>query len=59
MLLSELSQTEKITPYPRTIICNNCEQNNMLVDILNAVGNVDDEEDYGFRGSFFIIVLQL
>ena len=28
---------------------------NLLGDILNAGDNVDDQEDYGFRGSFFKI----
>ena len=28
---------------------------NLLVDIFNAGENVDDQEDYGFRGSFFKI----
>ena len=55
MLLSEFSQTEKIIPCPRTTICNNREQNNLLGNVLNAGGNVDDQEDYGFTGSFFNI----
>ena len=55
MLLSEFSQAEKNIPCPRKIICNNREQNIMLGDILNAGDNVDDQEDYGFRGSFFKI----
>ena len=55
MLLSEFSQAEKIIPCPRTIICNNCEQTNLLCDILNYGDNVDDQEDYGFIGSFFKI----
>ena len=29
---------------------------NLLGDILNAGDNVDDQEDYGFRGSFLKIV---
>ena len=53
MLLSEFSQAEKIIPCPRILICNNCEQNNLLGDILNAGDNVDDQEDYGFRGYIF------
>ena len=53
MLLSEFSQAEKIISYPRTIICNKCEQNNLFGDIFNAGDNVDDQEDYGFTGSFF------
>ena len=42
-------------PCPRTILCNNCEQNNLFGDILNAGDNADDQEDYGFRTSFFKI----
>ena len=53
MLLSEFSQAGKIIPCPRTIICNNYEQMNLLGDILNAGDNVDDQEDYGFRGYIF------
>ena len=53
MLLSEFPHTERISACPRTIICNNCEQNNMLGEILNAVYNVDDQEDSGFTGSYF------
>ena len=32
----------KIIPCPKKIICNNCEQNHMLGDILNSGDNVDD-----------------
>ena len=53
MLISEFSQTESIIPRPRKIICNNCEQMNLLGDILNADYNVYDQGDYRFRGSFF------
>ena len=55
MLLSEFSQAEKIIPCPRTIICNNYEQMNLLGDIFNAGDNVDNQEDYGFKGLFFNI----
>ena len=55
MLLSEFSLAEKIISCPRTIICNNCEQNSLLGDIFDAGDNIDDQEDYGFRGSFFKI----
>ena len=55
MLISEFSQAEKIIQRPRTIICNNCEQNNLLDDILNAGDNVNDQEYYGFPGSSFKI----
>ena len=30
MLLSEFSHAERINACPRTIICNKCEQNNMI-----------------------------
>ena len=55
MLLSEFSQDKQIIPCPSTIICNNCEQNNLVGDILNAGDNFDDKKDYGFRGSFIKI----
>ena len=55
MLISEFSQVEKIIPYPRTIICNDYEQMNVLGRILNAGGNVEDQEYYGFTASFFKI----
>ena len=57
MLISEFSQVEKIIPYPRTIICNDYEQMNVLGHILNAGGNVEDQEYYGFTASFFKIDL--
>ena len=55
MLLSEFSQAERIIPFPMTIICNNCEQSNMLGDILNAGDNFDDQNYYEFTESFFKI----
>ena len=45
----------KIIACPRTIICNSCEQNNLLGDILNAGDDVDYQADYGFKGSYFKI----
>ena len=53
MLLSEFSQAGGIIACPRTKICNNCEQSNLLGVILNAGDNIDYQEDYGFRGSYF------
>ena len=55
ILLSEFSQAEQIIPRPRKIICNNCEQNNLLGDIWNAGDNVNDQENYGFTRSFIKI----
>ena len=46
---------EKISACPRTIICNNCEQNNTIGEILNADDSVDDKEYFGFTGSYFNI----
>ena len=59
MLLSEFSKVEKIIPCSRTIICINCEQMDLLGDVLNAGDNVEYQEDYGFTGSFFKICLSL
>ena len=52
MLLSEFSHAERISEFPRTIICNKCEQNNMRGEILNYGENVDDQEYFGFTGSY-------
>ena len=56
MLLSEFPQAEKISACLRTIVCNNFEQNIMIGEILNTGDNVDDQEDFGFTGSYFNIV---
>ena len=37
------------------VIFNKCEQNNMIGEILNADENVDDQEDFGFTGSYLKI----
>ena len=55
MLLSKFSHAERISAFPRKIICNKCEQNNMIGEILNADDNVDDQEDFGFTGSYLKI----
>ena len=55
MLLSKFSHAEIISAFPRTIICNKCEQNSMRGEILNAGENVNDQEDSGFTGSYFKI----
>ena len=55
ILLSEFSHSERISACPRTIICNKCEQNNIIGEILNAGDNVDDQEYFGFTGSYFKI----
>ena len=46
----------KNIPYPRTKICNKCEQSNTSGDILNAGENVDDEEMFGFSEYYFNFV---
>ena len=55
MLVSEFSHAERIIACLRTIICNEFEQDIMIGEILNAGDNVDDQEDYGFTGSYFKI----
>ena len=55
MILSEFSQAEIIIQCPRKIICNNCEQMNVSVDILNAGRNAEYQEYCGFTALFFKI----
>ena len=55
MLLSEFSQSGKISARHKTKNCNNFEQNIMLGELLNDGDNVDDKEDFGFTGSYFKI----
>ena len=55
MLLSKFIHAVKIIQFPRTTICNKCEQSNTSGDILNAGDNVDDKEMFGFYESFFKI----
>ena len=55
MLLTKFSHAEGKIACPRTIICNKCEQNDMGGEILNAGDNVDDQEFFGFTGSYFKI----
>ena len=53
MFLSGFSQVLEINPCNRKIICDTCELINMLGDILNAGGNIEDKYDYWFIESFF------
>ena len=55
MLISEFSYSERISACSREIICNKFEQNNMIGEVLNAGDNVDDQEYFGFTGSYFNI----
>ena len=52
MSLSESPQEKEINPCPMTIICNTCEDMNVSGGILNAGGNVEEQEDYGFTWPF-------
>ena len=52
MLLSEFLHAEIISSFPRTIICNKHEQNNMIGEIFNSGDNVDYQEDSWFTGSY-------
>ena len=49
----EFPQTKKTILRPMTIICNTCEQTNLVGNILNSGENLVDKEDYGFTGSSF------
>ena len=53
MLLSEFNHAVKISPCPRTTICNKCAQSNMTGDILNTGDNANDEEIFDFSESYF------
>ena len=55
MLLSDFIHAVKIILFPRTTICNKCEQSNTSGDILNAGDNVDDKDFFGFSESYFKI----
>ena len=55
MLLSKFSHAKRIIACTRTIICNKCENNNMIDGILNDRDNVDDQEDFAFKGSYLKI----
>ena len=59
MQLSEFSHAERISEFPRTIIFNKCEQNNMIGKILNASDNVDGQEDLGLQGHIPNFLLQI
>ena len=52
MLLSEFNHAVKISPCPRTKICNKCAQSNTSGEILNTGDNADDEEMFGFSESY-------
>ena len=55
MLLSEFMNAVEIIPCPRTTLCNKFEQSNTRGDILNGGDNVDDQENFGFTGSYLKI----
>ena len=54
-MIDDKEYAEILSVCPTTKICNKCEQNNMIDKILNAGDNVDDQEDFGFTGSYFKI----
>ena len=55
VLLSQFSHAGRISVCPTNIICNKCEKNIMINEILNTGDNVDDQEGFGFTGSCFKI----
>ena len=53
MFRSEFPQAHVINPCTRKTIYNYCEQIIFSGDILYAIGNAKEQEDFGFSGSFF------
>ena len=53
MLLSEFNYAVKISPCPRTKICNECAQSNTSGGILNTGDNADDKYFFGFSEYYF------
>ena len=53
MLLSEFNHAVKMSPCPRTTICNKCAKSNTSGDILNTGDNADDKENFGLSESYF------
>ena len=53
MLLSEFIHAVKISPCPRTTVCNKCAQSNTSGDILITGDNAHDEDIFGFSESYF------
>ena len=53
MLLSQFIHAVKISPCPRTTVCNKCAQSNTSGDILITRDNADDEDIFGFSESYF------
>ena len=43
----------KISPCPRTTVCNKCAQSNTSDDTLITGDNADDEDIFGFSKSYF------
>ena len=55
MLLSQFSHAEVISACPRKIVCNKCEQNNIIGETLNSGGNINDQEFFWFTWSYIKI----
>ena len=53
MLLSQFIHAVKISPCPRTTLCNKCAQSNTSGDILITGYNADDKENFRFYESYF------
>ena len=53
MLLYGFLQSFDINPCPMKYFYNTCELIKVSGNILNTDENVEDEDDYGFIGSFF------
>ena len=53
MLLFQFIHAVKISPCPRTTVCNKFAQSNTSGDILITGDNADDEDIFGFSESYF------
>ena len=53
MFCSEFLQAKVKINRPRTTICTSCEQKHVSGNTLYAGGNYEQQEGFGFSGSFF------
>ena len=53
ILLSQFIHAVKISPCPRTTVCNKCAQSNTSDDLLITGDNAHDEDIFGFSESHF------
>ena len=49
---SELPKAQVFILYPRTVICNSCDQDLVSCHILDDGGNIDEQKGWGFQAHF-------